>query len=587
MNNDLMQIQDTIIEYVNVIAQITNVNVEVVSRDYIRIAGTGIFSDEIGKSIEGKAYIYRRVMETAHRHIIQNPTVDDICKLCSFRLQCQEKFEIVTPLFLKNEVIGIIALIAVTEEESQALQDKLDTFLTFIEQMADFISTKAKDYQETKIIKANINTLMEVIDNIAQCVIIYDSKSKISRINSTAKKHLEIKDSCVSQKIIVTPTGDNLNDLSEYKIVIENHKFFIYGNHIIAPLEDNDFYNILIFKEEKQIKYDMYSMTDIIGIDIPSELLGTSPSSEKLKSNIQKIAKSTSTVLVTGESGTGKERVATAIWKASDRCNEIFVPINCAAIPETLLESELFGYVKGAFTGANSNGRMGKFELAHKGVLFLDEIGDLPFYLQAKLLRVLQEKKITRLGSNNLINIDVRIIAATNKDLKESIKEHNFREDLYYRLNVIPLKIDPLRERLEELEEFLFYFISRYSNRLNKYFDHINKDVIDVLKLYHWPGNVRELENTIEYMINMMELDGVLSKETLPCKIIDYLEDMTNDENAHYDESTIIPLQQLEKREILKAIKLYGNNTNGKKLVAKKLGIGIATLYRKLGDLNT
>ena len=247
-----------------------------------------------------------------------------------------------------------------------------------------------------------------------------------------------------------------------------------------------------------------------------SNIIGDSPQMRKLKAEIGKIARSSSTVLITGESGTGKEMVASAIWNASERKDGRFVAINCAAIPEALLESELFGYVKGAFTGADPNGRIGKFELADKGIIFLDEIGDMPLYLQAKLLRVLQERKIMRIGSNQLIPIDVRIVAATNKNLKQMIREKKFREDLYYRLNVIPLELPPLRERKEDIETLAVFFAKRYARLLKKDFWKIPETVMDRLKSHPWEGNVRELENVMEFMVNMMGSDGILNEQTLP-----------------------------------------------------------------------
>lgn len=203
---------------------------------------------------------------------------------------------------------------------------------------------------------------------------------------------------------------------------------------------------------------------------------------QKLKKTIKKIASSTSTVLVSGESGTGKELVARAIHNESNRREEPFIAINCAAIPDSLLESELFGYVKGAFTGADPMGKMGKFELANKGTIFLDEIGDMPLSLQTKLLRVLQERKVIRIGSNKQVNIDVRVIAATNKNLIDLIEEDKFREDLYYRLNVIPIEIPPLRERIEDIKLLTDFFIKKYLSLFNKDFMKIkiDKQVWDV-----------------------------------------------------------------------------------------------------------
>ena len=336
-----------------------------------------------------------------------------------------------------------------------------------------------------------------------------------------------------------------------------------------------DAIQVLLFREKGQMQNDVYELTSSTFEQSLDKIVGVSPATLRLKERILQVAQSMSTVLITGESGTGKELVANAIWKASERKDEMFVALNCAAIPEALLESELFGYVKGAFTGANPGGRMGKFELANHGVLFLDEIGDMPLYLQAKLLRVLQERTITRIGSNNQIKVDIRVIAATNKDLLRAIRENKFREDLYYRLNVIPLKIPPLRERPEDIDDLTALMIRRYSDRFQKRVRRVDADVMKTLRRYAWPGNVRELENTIEFMINMMDSSGVLTCATLP--------DALRERPAGaVGAGSVPPLEQAERRAILCALHVYGFDTNGKKNAARHLGIATSTLYKKL-----
>lgn len=309
-----------------------------------------------------------------------------------------------------------------------------------------------------------------------------------------------------------------------------------------------------------------------------SDILGETGIMMKLKREIKKISRSASSVLITGESGTGKEMFARAIHNEGSRREGPFVAINCCAIPYDLLESELFGYVKGAFTGASPGGRMGKFELADGGTIFLDEIGDMPISLQSKLLRVLQEKKIVRIGANRPIDIDVRVIASTNRDISDLIEQGRFRQDLYYRLNVIPINIPPLRERIEDIEILSDFFTVKYSSMLNKKGLHIEKDVFDIFRNYSWPGNVRELENTIEYMMNMMTDGGKFGSSLIPENIISCSKKM-----AH-DSCEVRNLRDLEKSEIEKALNIFGRSTKGKIYASNKLGIGIATLYRKMEE---
>jgi two-component system response regulator PilR (NtrC family) len=231
-------------------------------------------------------------------------------------------------------------------------------------------------------------------------------------------------------------------------------------------------------------------------------LVGESEAMQKLKNTIRTIAGTTSTVIITGESGTGKELVARAIHTCSPRANEPFVSINCGAFPETLLESELFGYVKGAFTGANTNKR-GLFEMAHGGTIFLDEISETTLSMQVKLLRVLQERTIRPLGGGAETPIDVRVIAATNKDLYKQVAEEHFREDLYYRLSVIPIQVPPLRDRADDIVILANHFLKKFAGQMGKQIQRISSEALQTMKGYDWPGNVRVLENTIERAVAM------------------------------------------------------------------------------------
>lgn len=293
-----------------------------------------------------------------------------------------------------------------------------------------------------------------------------------------------------------------------------------------------------------------------------------SPSMKVLYNRILKISKTFSNVLLTGETGTGKEIIAKAIHLNSDYSNNPFVSINCGAIPENLFESELFGYTRGAFTGANPNGRIGKIQQAHNGTLFLDEIADMPLNLQVKLLRVLQEKKIIPIGSNSEIDINIRIIAATNKNLEQMVSEGKFREDLFYRLNVVPLEVPPLRTWKEDIETLSKYFIKKYCTLFKKKLCSISKDALEILSEYNWPGNVRELENAIEFALNVIGEDEVIRIESLPEKITKY--------------NNSLSISNSYSNSVFNLNEYYNLSTNEKKEVAKKLGISLATFYRMI-----
>ncbi len=239
-----------------------------------------------------------------------------------------------------------------------------------------------------------------------------------------------------------------------------------------------------------------------------TDFIVESPKMKEIIDITQKVAKTDATVLLLGDSGTGKEMLAKYIHLSSKRSRNRFVAINCAAIPSNLLESELFGYEKGAFSGATKT-YQGKFEQADKGTLLLDEISEMPFELQAKLLRVIQEKKVDKLGSKTATDIDVRIICTTNRDIEQAVKEGEFREDLYYRINVFPIKIPPLKERKEDIKPLADFFLKKYSESFNKRIDNISKEAMDILLKYHWPGNVRELENVIERAAILCETESI------------------------------------------------------------------------------
>ncbi len=575
----LISIQDTIIKYADVISQITQASVEILDRNFVRIAGTGSYSNEIGKVMDKSSQICQQVFTTAKSTIVGNPRQHPACKGCQNLDNCNERLVIASPITFNQGVEGVILLFAINHKEELIITNNLKLYQNLVKQIADFIGIKAKECNEEQINRMYTNTLASIVDKIEQCVIVLHKGNTIKSVNSSTKKYLRLSDNCIGEHLHLRSTGDDIHGENEYQMKILENDYYIVGQIHNMYIGTQSSVQILIFREQKQLKTNSFELNSDFGFWGIDDIIGHSQSMKKLKDDIKRFANSMSTVFIEGESGTGKELVATAIWKESKRKDEIFVPINCAAIPDTLLESELFGYVKGAFTGASPKGRIGKFELANNGVLFLDEIGDMPIYLQAKLLRVLQEQKITRIGSNNEINIDVRIITATNKNIPELIQSNKFREDLYYRLNVIPMEIPALRERREDIADLVYFFINFYITKFDKYFNNIEDQTLALLKQNDWPGNVRELENVVEYMINMMDTDGELNNKTLPDTFFKktFFQEESNNSQLH-----VRPLKEIEHSEIKKALSIYGNTTKGKKKAAQKLGISTSTLYRKL-----
>jgi len=293
----------------------------------------------------------------------------------------------------------------------------------------------------------------------------------------------------------------------------------------------------------------------------------------------EKIARGDSSVLITGESGTGKELVAQSIHNGSKRARKPFVKINCGAIPTELFESEMFGYEEGAFTGAKKTGMKGKFELADGGTILLDEIGDMPLFMQVKLLRVLQDREIVRVGSNDVKKIDVRIIASTNKNLLELTQDGKFRQDLYYRLNVMHVKLPALRERVEDVGPLAEALRVKLCNKYGIYSEGITEETLDYLKCYNWPGNVRELENVIERAINLLNTELKILPEHLPAKILD-----CNKRKIDYENKQLKDIvDEVEKQVIMETLEKLNGNKNE---TAKVLGISRQGLYKKINRFN-
>jgi transcriptional regulator with GAF, ATPase, and Fis domain len=335
------------------------------------------------------------------------------------------------------------------------------------------------------------------------------------------------------------------------------------------------------FEEIQLLKDQLYkenlALREEIDVNLMfEEIVGSSPALQTVLSRVAKVAPADSTVLITGETGTGKELIARAIHKRSQRSSRAFVGVNCAAIPRDLIASELFGHEKGAFTGATQR-RLGRFESAHGGTIFLDEVGELPSETQILLLRVLQEREFQRVGGNESIKIDVRVVAATNRDLRAAITEGRFREDLFYRLNVFPIEIPPLRERREDIPLLVQYFVERYASKSGKKIVGISKKSMDLLESYRWPGNIRELQNVIERSVILSDSENLSIDESWLVK------------NSPVSDGSIQPLfEMLEAREremIEAALEECNGRVSGPRGAAVVLGIPQSTLDSKIKSL--
>ncbi len=425
----------------------------------------------------------------------------------------------------------------------------------------------------------------EIMETISEGIIAVDGKGNILNANALALKLLEankqkIEGSNLNKYLKRKKTYDRIFTLND-TIFEEELEFVTYKGQRKKFIVDVSYLKtdaslkliVFIINEAKVIHKMVNKIVGASAIFTFDDIVGKS---EKLQTTL-KLAKISSgidsTILLQGESGTGKEMFAQAIHNGSNRKNKPFVFLNCGAIPRELVASELFGYEEGAFTGARLGGHAGKFELADGGTLFLDEIGDMPFDAQVSLLRVLETKRIVRVGGNEVIPVDVRVIAATNKDLQNETVLGNFREDLYYRLNVFPIYIPTLRERKEDIRIFIDYFINKYSTTVHKNISGIDSGFYKAFELYPWPGNVRELQNTMQMILNIVKEDTVLSLSHLP---------------GHMKDKSIISqklpevlpsLEDIEKKAIMDTLELSQYNLSK---TAEILKIGRSTLYRKI-----
>ena len=583
MEVSLINIKEDVNRYINIISNLINVDVGVVDKNMVRVTGTGLYKNIDGVYALGS--VYKNTLETGETYIIKNPRTHVLCAQCKDKKNCKEKLEISTPIYCHEEIIGVLGLVCFNDDQKNKILANLESYLNFTKQIAEFIGIKFFEYQENLLQKDQKNTLKTILENINKGVIITDKNNTIVTINPTAIKKLNLNHEYVGKEILIVSQNDYIMNEEVFKLSIAGHEFTVVGKKIALTSFDDQKKSAFIFEDIKKINENIAEITNNNNVISLNDIYGNSETTKKLKENILKIADTSSTVLITGESGTGKELVARSLHSHSNRKDKPFVVINCSAIPDSLLESELFGYVKGAFTGASNNGRIGKFELANNGVIFLDEIGDMPLYLQAKILRVIQEKKIERIGSNKSVDLDIKIIAATNVDLEEKIKEQKFRSDLYYRLNVIPIKLLPLRERKEDILPIVEKLITKYNNISGKNIYSIDEDVKSALLAYDWPGNVRELENTIELMFNISGNNHILTSNLLPDnlsnkKIVDPSTCLQS--IIKIEEEDLEDFETIEKEYILQALEKFGNTTEGKKLISEKMGIGLTTLYRKL-----
>ncbi|ACD51974.1 sigma-54-dependent Fis family transcriptional regulator [Clostridium botulinum] len=447
----------------------------------------------------------------------------------------------------------------------------------------------------------NLDILNIIIDTTKECVVVVNKDGIITMMSNCYKefikcnnpegRHVEeiIQNTRLPQILETGKTeyGEmqliNNKEVIAMRVPIKFNETIIgaIGKIIFKDIEELNLLNKKLNRLKKEVEFyknelgkernAKYSFDNIIGI---------SKKALEVKRICKLLGKTDSTVLIIGESGTGKELHTCAIHNSSKRALNPLVKINCGAIPQGLIESELFGYDEGAFTGAKKGGKIGKFELANRGTVFLDEIGEMPMDMQVRLLRVIQEKEVERIGGNTVKKIDIRIIAATNIDLEDAVKKGKFRKDLYYRLNVMKVEIPPLRDRKEDIELLSDSLRVKVANKLGIYVEGISKKAIYFLQNYNWPGNIRELENVIERAINLLDSDSIIIE---PRHLPEYMVNNKSKIIFHEERTLNDIIQGVEKKEIERCL----NKTNwNKNKTSQILGISRANLYKKIQQYN-
>ena len=585
--NGLSDIKQDIQNIAEAMLSVLNIDVTIVDEKLERIAGTGTYLNKIGEKINRHS-AFKKCLEEQILIYIDDAKRNQICKECYNNEYCKEFAEVCCPIVLDGHSYGVVGLIAFNEEQSSRIVDNAKDLTNFLGKMADLISNKLKAQNKTEELELEKKKLEILLNSMNKAVVSIDIKGNIDKYNLKFKETFNIKDDKLEAgnifKILDFINETSEKDFKKYRTGIfsyekngRNLKGIYNINKIVVKNKLKGYVIDFIENKEAIKNYNKINKDYKITLD---NIIGSSDIIIHTKQKSLIASKSSSTVLIEGESGTGKELFARAIHNHSNRADYPFVTVNCAAIPDNLLESELFGYEEGAFTGARKGGKLGKFEIAHKGTIFLDEIGDMSLHLQGKLLRVLQERELDKIGGKSNISIDVRVIAATNRNLERMVQEGHFREDLYYRLNVIPITLPSLRDRKEDIPFLIDYMIKEYSQKLDKDVVGIDEDVKNALVDYSWPGNVRELQNIIEYSINMSS-SRILTLDIIPNNIkVQYYDDVKDKKEE------IRTLEDLEKEAIQKAMNKFKNYKKDKELVANALGISRATLYRKLEKYN-
>ena len=532
----------------NTLSAVLNLDVTIVDVDLKRLVGTGHLKDKVGDHSPDRSAFWKCIQSGQHL-FVDDPRVSAACQDCAARDTCTEEVEFCIPIRYNGRIVGVLGMCAFSQTMKDEIIRNKDHMLAFEEQLSKLISSILREREFESILEYHSSELMTLVNSLDEGVLILSKNEEILTANRQMFRILGLEE---------RPLGHlRLYDVlpEEAYVKLQEHRA---PARLVGPF--------LINRKE-------YLVT-INPIEVKSGRTGTILLFSDFGNMRQSVIRDVP-VLLTGETGTGKDLFSQAIHEASHRKGNIYMPINCGAIPENLIESEMFGYDKGAFTGASSTGHAGKLEVCKDGTLLLDEVGDLPLQTQVKLLRALENKEIIRVGGHTPIRVNPRIIAATHRDLNQMMKENTFREDLFYRLNVVSIHIPPLRERGYDIIILARYFLRRFAETYNKPITGFTSESEKLLMRYPFPGNIRELRNIVEYAV-IFEKDELCGAELIRSKF------QASAETPQLSLSQLT--RQYEQQVIRQQVQEAGGTAEAKREVAKQLGISVATLYRKLGE---
>ena len=506
--------------------------------------------------------------------LVTEPGKMPACIGCRFNEHCPSTMEILCCIHSGTDVAGVISFTSFTKEGQKRISENTEVYLNAITKLSSLIGEYLQQFSEGSA-AADTKKLIESLMSLCeQPLLLTDPNGVVLRYNSLADKVLKFCNvsSTSLRQIFSEDMARRItsgNDLFEKKASIGENTAKVTTRSIYSQ---NHLHSILV-----RLSNEFYENLPESGAF--ERLIGSSRAFVHIQNLIKRVADSPTPILITGETGTGKELVARSFHEQSRRNKYPFVAINCSSIPENLFESELFGYEEGSFTGAKKGGKMGRIEMAQGGTLFLDELGEMPLSVQPKLLRVLQEYELERVGSTKKIHLDIRIVAATNRDLREMIKEGKFREDLFYRISVINVKLPPLRDRKEDIIPISLNYLERLKTKMTTPLRTISHEAEQAFLNYSWPGNIRELQNVVEYAANLCDSD-TLTLADLP----EHMRGLEECPDTEKQKET--PLPDSQEKQILDLLSAYGHTLESKKKIAADLGISLRTLYRKLNKMN-